>query len=61
MTKLEQLAHLLSSAWYHGSWKAETPNEQTMENLMCELGYWPTTEDEIVLRGKELHPEDFRD
>lgn len=41
LKSLRQLAERLQSAWVNGDWKAETPNENEMETLMTELGYWP--------------------
>ena len=43
LKQLRKLAALLQSAWYHGEWKAETPNEREMEAIMGERGYWPVT------------------
>lgn len=49
--KFEVLAELLSGAWFYGDWKAETINEREQEAIMRDLGYWPTTEDEVVARS----------
>lgn len=60
LKQLRQLAEYLRSAWYHGEWKAETPNEESMEKIMTELGYWPIT-DEWFWGNKtigEPNPED---
>jgi len=38
---LERLAELLASAWHHGNWKAETPNEREMQTIMEKHGFWP--------------------
>jgi hypothetical protein len=52
--QLEVLADLLSRAWFHGDWEAETPAERDMEIIMRRLGYWPTTEDKISQRPEFL-------
>ncbi len=49
---LEILADVLSRVWYYGNWKAETPAEGQLEQLLTWLGYWPTTEDEIIKRPR---------
>lgn len=40
----------LSRAWHYGNWKSETPAERLMESVMIKLGYWPTTEKDIMER-----------
>jgi hypothetical protein len=40
----------LSRAWHYGNWRAETPAERLMESVMKELGFWPTTESDIISR-----------
>ncbi len=41
---------IMSRIMFYGDWKAETYSERTLEGLMKDLGYWPTTEEEILKR-----------
>ena len=52
--KYKQIALLISSIFYYGRFKAETPNEKELEKLLREVNLWPTTEQLIVERSKEL-------
>lgn len=45
----ERLYRLLASAWFYGGWKAETVNEQAMEAVMREAGWWPFESEDALL------------
>ena len=46
----------VTSIFHHGDFKVETPNERVLLNMLRILGYWPTTEDQII---KRAIPEDL--
>jgi hypothetical protein len=46
----------VTSIYHHGNFKVETANERVLLNMLKVLGYWPTTEDQIVKRSL---PEDL--
>ena len=41
----------ISSIYHHGNFKAETPNERVLLNILRVLGYWPTDEESILSRS----------
>lgn len=47
---LEAFADIMSRIFHHGDMIIETPNERTAVGILCDLGYYPTTEDKIVDR-----------
>lgn len=49
--KYKQIATLISSIFYYGNFKAETPNERELERLLREVNLWPTTEELIIQRS----------
>lgn len=51
--KYKKIANLISSIFYYGNFKAETPNEKELEKLLKEVNLWPTTESLIIERLKE--------
>ena len=55
--KLEAVADIISRIFYHGNFIIETPNERTLVGLLNDLGYFPTTEDDIIKRRdwEDLH------
>lgn len=48
--KYKRIAELISSIFYYGNFKAETPNERELEGLLREVNLWPTNEDLIIRR-----------
>ena len=47
--KLEKRAlDLVSTIFYYGNFKAETPNEKELESILIELGKWPTNEETCI-------------
>lgn len=48
----KSIADLISRIYYYGEFKAHTPNERRLEQLLTDVGLWPTTEDEIIKRGE---------
>ena len=51
--KYIKIAKLISSIFYYGNFKAETPNERELEQLLREVNLWPTNEDLIMKRSSE--------
>lgn len=41
----------ISSIYHNGNFKAETPNERVLLNILRVLGYWPTDEESILSRS----------
>jgi len=41
----------ITSIFHYGNFKVETPNERVLLNILKVLGYWPTTEEEIIKRS----------
>jgi len=50
-SKLEKIADIISRIYYYGKFKAETVNERMLEDLLTQVGYWPTNENEILKRN----------
>ena len=50
LKKLEAFADIMSRIFHYGDMEIETPNERTAVGILCDLGYFPTTEDEIIER-----------
>lgn len=46
-----KIALLISSIFYYGNFKAETPNERELQSLLEKVNLWPTNEDLIVKRS----------
>lgn len=47
--KLEKrVIDLICSIFHHGDFKAETPNEKELEQILGDLGMWPTNEGSII-------------
>ena len=46
---LKAIYPLLASTWFYGGWKAETVNEQAMETVMREAGWWPFESEDALL------------
>lgn len=49
----KEIAELVSSIFFYGNFKVETPAEAELEKKLNEVGLWPTTEDEIIKRKYE--------
>jgi len=47
-----KIAELISTIFFYGKFKVETPAEAELEKSLIEVGLWPTTEDEIINRNK---------
>jgi hypothetical protein len=45
----------VTSIFHHGNFKVETANERVLLNMLKVLGYWPTTEDQIIKRSMPEH------
>lgn len=45
-----KIAELISSIFFYGNFKVETPAEKELEEALKGVGLWPTTEDEIISR-----------
>lgn len=50
----EKLCLRLASAWLHGNWKAETPAEAEMQEIMVKLGWWPITQQALLERAAAI-------
>lgn len=48
--KLEAVADIISRIFHYGSFEIETPNERILAGLLNDLGYFPTTEEDIIKR-----------
>lgn len=45
----------VTSIFHHGNFKVETANERVFLNMLKVLGYWPTTEEQIIKRSMPEH------
>lgn len=52
--KYYRISDLISRIFYYGNFKAETQSEKELEKLLTEVGLWPTTEDDILKRNKNM-------
>ena len=50
--KYKEIALLVSSIFYYGNFKVETPAEAQLEKLLREVNLWPTNEEMIIARSK---------
>lgn len=50
----KRIALLISSIFYYGGFKAETPNERELQALLEKVNLWPTNEALIVARRAAL-------
>jgi hypothetical protein len=46
----KEIAELISSIFFYGNFKVETPAEAELEKKLIEVGLWPTNEDDIIKR-----------
>jgi len=52
--KFETITKLFAKAMFHGNWQWETPNERVITMLMQELGLYPFTDEDEMIRNTKV-------